>query len=283
MSKGKKREGGILSQFKKEVGAEFQKAKSDISADLQDAKNDLKDNISEMKSDLLTAKSAMSDAFSRIFGTPVTEDSPELLLEIRNLSVKYRTDEALIHAINDVSIGLAKGETLGVLGETGAGKTTLALSIMGLLPDQIGEVDHGEIFFEGNDLLCLPDSAIRKIRGEKISMVFQDPMASLNPLWPIGRQIAEALMLHNNEGKTTNEMEAIVDDMLRLVGIPPERKKEYPHQFSGGMKQRVVIAIALACTPKMLIADEPTTALDVTIQAQVLSMMQDLKERLGTS
>ena len=207
----------------------------------------------------------------------------ENLLEVRDLYVEYETDDATNYAVNGLSFSLNKKETLGLVGETGAGKTTTALSILRLLPGRVGKITKGEILFEGQNLLELSENDMRVRRGEKISMIFQDPMTSLNPVIPVGKQVAEALELHNSEGRTPQQIDARVDEMFELVGIPARRKGEYPHQFSGGMKQRVVIAIALACDPELLIADEPTTALDVTIQAQVLSMMDDLKQKLGTS
>lgn len=172
---------------------------------------------------------------------------------------------------------------MGFVGETGAGKTTTALSLLRLLPERTAKVLHGSILFEGKDLMQLGERDMQKIRGEKIAMIFQDPMTALNPTVTVGEQIAEALLLHSQKGTSMEKIHQRVDEVLMLVGIPPERKKEYPHQFSGGMKQRVVIAIALACEPELLIADEPTTALDVTIQAQILSLMNDIRERLGTS
>jgi peptide/nickel transport system ATP-binding protein len=205
------------------------------------------------------------------------------LLHIKDLTVVYKTDLETVHAVNGISLTLNKGETLGIVGETGAGKTTTALSIMRLLPDRTGLVRSGEILFEDIDLLHLSDRKMRNIRGESISMIFQDPMTALNPVIPVGKQISEALILHNSENLTRDQIEDQVDLSLELVGIPAFRKKDYPHQFSGGMKQRVVIAIALACRPKLIIADEPTTALDVTIQAQVLQMIKDLKASLGTA
>ena len=204
------------------------------------------------------------------------------LLDIRHLTVVYHTEEDEVHALSDVSFSLQKGETLGLVGETGAGKTTTALAIMGLLPKRVGEVQSGEILFEGRDLLRCSDADMRAIRGASISMIFQDPMTSLNPTLRIGDQIAESIRQHQPDMKRA-DVERRVDEILEMVGIPAARKREYPHQFSGGMKQRVVIAIALALEPQLLIADEPTTALDVTIQAQVLQMMGDLQRQLGTS
>ncbi|HBR01851.1 MAG TPA: dipeptide/oligopeptide/nickel ABC transporter ATP-binding protein [Ruminiclostridium sp.] len=205
----------------------------------------------------------------------------EQMLKIKDLSVEYTTDEEVVKAVNHVSLSLNKGETIGLVGETGAGKTTLALTLMRLLPKVSSRIPQGAIFFDGVDLLKLPESEMRKIRGEKISMIFQDPMTSLNPVLTVGDQIGEALELHM--GLTAEENEKRIDEILRLVGIDEGRKKDYPHQFSGGMKQRVIIAIALACEPELLLADEPTTALDVTIQAQILNMMQDLKRKISTS
>lgn len=207
----------------------------------------------------------------------------ENLLEISNLKVEYKTDEAVVYALNGVNLELKHGETLGLVGETGAGKTTLALSILRLLPKNVGTVKEGSVVFDGKDLLKEREDHMLLYRGKRISMIFQDPMTSLNPLMRVGDQIAEILELHNEEKLSAEQISQKVDQMLELVGIAAERKNDYPHQFSGGMKQRVVIAISLACEPELLIADEPTTALDVTIQAQVLNMMTDLKKRLGTS
>ena len=203
------------------------------------------------------------------------------LLEIKDLSVEYTTDEDVVKAVNHVSLSLDKGETFGLVGETGAGKTTLALTLMQLLPKVSGRIPNGEIFFNGKDLVKTSEDDMRKIRGEKISMIFQDPMTSLNPVLTVGNQIGEALELHMD--LTAEEKENRIDEMLRLVGIAECRKGDYPHQFSGGMKQRVVIAMALACEPELLLADEPTTALDVTIQAQILDMMLELKKKINTS
>ena len=207
----------------------------------------------------------------------------EALLNIRDLEVIYKTGKEIVHAVNGISFSVRKGETLGIVGETGAGKTTVSLASMRLLSERTAFVPRGDVIFEGHDLLQMSQSEIRKIRGEKISMIFQDPMTALNPTMPIGKQISEALQLHNHQQQTSDMIEEKVDRVLEMVGIPHERKADYPHQFSGGMKQRVVIAIALACEPQLLIADEPTTALDVTIQAQVLLMMKRLRQQLGTS
>ena len=206
------------------------------------------------------------------------------LLDIKNLHIVYKTDEETVYAVNGINLSLNRGETLGLVGETGAGKTTTALSILRLLPDRIGQVVAGEINLDGENLLDLTENTMREnIRGKRISMIFQDPMTSLNPTMTVGEQIKEALYYHNTDNKSKKELEDRVDETLELVGIPARRKHEYPHQFSGGMKQRVVIAIALACQPELLLADEPTTALDVTIQAQVLAMMRDLQDHLKTA
>lgn len=205
------------------------------------------------------------------------------LLSVRDLQVVYHTKKHDVHAVNGISFDIQRKKTLGFVGETGAGKTTTALSLLRLLPERTAKVLHGSILFEGKDLMQLSERDMQKIRGEKIAMIFQDPMTALNPTVTVGEQIAEALLLHSQKGTSMEKIHQRVDEVLMLVGIPPERKKEYPHQFSGGMKQRVVIAIALACEPELLIADEPTTALDVTIQAQILSLMNDIRERLGTS
>ncbi|MCL2125491.1 MAG: ABC transporter ATP-binding protein [Oscillospiraceae bacterium] len=203
------------------------------------------------------------------------------LLEIRDLVVEYHTDDDVIYAVNNINLTIKKGETIGLVGETGAGKTTIAKSILRILPQLQADLKSGEIFFEGVDMLTLAERDMRKIRGNKISMIFQDPMTALNPIEKVGFQIAETIKLHNKIRREEAERRAC--DMLEMVGIPMDRFSEYPHQFSGGMKQRVVIAMALACNPSLLLADEPTTALDVTIQAQVLDMMRSLKEKLGTS
>ena len=206
----------------------------------------------------------------------------EKLLEVKNVNVKYATDLETVHAVNDISFELNRGETIGIVGETGAGKTTTALTIMGLLPERVSKV-QGEVIFQGKDLLKTPEEEMQKVRGEKIAMIFQDPMTSLNPVITVGDQIAEALELHNVDQLKDKAIQKRVDEVLTMVGIPPQRKIEFPHQFSGGMKQRVIIAIALACEPDLLIADEPTTALDVTIQAQVINMIRDLRDRHGTA
>lgn len=206
---------------------------------------------------------------------------PDKLIEIKDLRAIYETDEETVMAVNGINLSIDKGETLGLVGETGAGKTTTALSIMRLLPKGTGKVLSGTIDFESKDIMHITEAEMRHIRGEKISMIFQDPMTSLNPVLTVGEQIAEVLQLHKDLSK--EDIQNKVDEMFELVGIPSQRKNEYPHQFSGGMKQRIVIAMALACDPMLLIADEPTTALDVTIQAQVLNMMYELKQKLNTS
>jgi peptide/nickel transport system ATP-binding protein len=205
----------------------------------------------------------------------------DTLLEIKNLAVEYHTDDAVIYAVNNINLTVMKGETIGIVGETGAGKTTIAKSVLRILPKPQGKLVSGEILIKGENLLALSEKAMQKIRGNMIAMIFQDPMTALNPIETVGFQIAETIKLHNKITRAEAERRAC--DMLEMVGIPMERFSEYPHQFSGGMKQRVVIAMALACNPELLFADEPTTALDVTIQAQVLDMMRSLKEKLSTS
>lgn len=205
----------------------------------------------------------------------------ENLLEIKDLVIRYETSDGIVYAVNGVNLKLEKGTTLGLVGETGAGKTTVAKGIMRIVPNPPGRIVSGEILFEGENLLNKDDTDMRKIRGNEISMIFQDPMTSLNPVMTVGDQIAEVIEIHEKLDRKQAKEKA--KQMLEMVGIPAEREGEYPHQFSGGMKQRVVIAIALACSPQLLIADEPTTALDVTIQAQVLDMMTNLKNQLNTS
>ena len=203
------------------------------------------------------------------------------LLEVKGLVVKFHTDDGVVHAVNGLDFSLGAGETLGIVGETGAGKTTTALTIMGLIDCPPGRIHSGELIYKGRDLLTIREDEYLKIRGKEISMIFQDPMTALNPVMTVVDQIAD--VIENHQGVGAKEAEARATEMLRVVRIPPERAKEYPHQFSGGMRQRVVIAIALACNPSLLIADEPTTALDVTIQAQVLEMMKDLRIQYDTS
>lgn len=209
------------------------------------------------------------------------ENMNKNLLEIKNLEIQYVKNAETVHAVNGINIELAEGETLGLVGETGAGKTTTALGILRLISGPTGKIKGGSIHFEGKSILEISEEEIRKIRGNDISMIFQDPMTSLNPVMTVGEQIAEVIQIHQKV--STEEAMNKAAEMLELVGIPGARKNDYPHQFSGGMKQRVVIAIALACNPKLLIADEPTTALDVTIQAQVLDLMSDLKNKLKTA
>lgn len=209
-------------------------------------------------------------------------DSNEVpVLEVQNLVVHYETANGVVEAVNNVSFAINKGETLGLIGETGAGKTTIALSAIRLLPVPPSHIVQGTVSLHGRNLYEIPEKEMRKIRGKVISMIFQDPMTALNPVLPVGEQIAEVIRLHNQVSRQEAMERAI--DMLEMVGIRGERYNDYPHQFSGGMKQRAVIAQALACNPELLIADEPTTALDVTIQAQVLEMMKNLRDKLGTS
>lgn len=204
------------------------------------------------------------------------EQIAEKLLEVKNLFVQYSSSLETVRAVNDVSFSLERGKTLGLVGETGAGKTSIARAILRILPDPPAKVPGGQIHFEGEDLLHISEAQMRKIRGARISMIFQDPMTALNPVLTVGRQISEAIRQHKGVSKAQAVEEG--KKMLEMVGIPAERYGEYPHQFSGGMKQRVVIAIALACSPELLIADEPTTALDVTIQAQVLELIGKLQQ-----
>ncbi len=203
------------------------------------------------------------------------------LLEVSDLSVIYKTYEGTVAAVNGLDFSLEAGKTLGLVGESGAGKTTTALSILGLVPSPPGIVTSGKILFSGQDLLALSEKEMKKIRGNRISMIFQDPMTSLNPVVTVGVQISEALVAHQNLSEKEAEKKAM--EMLEKVQIPGARFREYPHEFSGGMRQRVVIAMALACNPALIIADEPTTALDVTIQAQVLELMRTLKEEFSTA
>lgn len=203
------------------------------------------------------------------------------ILSVKDLVVHYETKDEIVHAVNGVSFDLNYGEAVGLVGETGAGKTSIAKSILRILPDPPAKVREGQIFVDDIDILQIEESKMRKIRGNKISMVFQDPMTALNPVHRVGQQIAEGYRIHNNCSEA--EAEERAKEMLEMVGIPAERFREYPHQFSGGMKQRVVIAIALACNPDLLIADEPTTALDVTIQAQVLEMINDLQRQKNSA
>ena len=204
-------------------------------------------------------------------------ENKDIVLNIKNLKVEYHTDENIVYAVNGIDIQVPRNSTLGLVGETGAGKTTTAMAVMRLISDQFGVINADAIELNGRDILKLKDKEMNKVRGKEVAMIFQDPMTALDPVYPVGEQIAEALILHEDISKSEALEKA--GDMLEVVGIPRSRAGEYPHQFSGGMKHRVVIAIALACNPELLIADEPTTALDVTIQAQVLETMQDLKEK----
>ncbi len=206
----------------------------------------------------------------------------DTILSIKDLTIHYITkDLGVCKAVNSFSLDIKEGETVGLVGETGAGKTTVALGILKLIQNPPGKILKGEIFYKGQDLLKAPESTMRKIRGEEISMIFQDPMTALNPIDRVGDQIAEVIKLHRNVNK--KEAVEMATKMMETVGIPGERYTDYPHQFSGGMKQRIVIAMALACSPHLLLADEPTTALDVTIQAQVLALMNDLKNKFNTA
>lgn len=207
----------------------------------------------------------------------------EKILEVKNLSVSFQTYGGEVQAVRNVSFDLYKGETLAIVGESGSGKSVTTQTVMKLIPMPPGKIKNGQILFEGKDIVPLSDKQMEKIRGKEISMIFQDPMTSLNPTMKIGRQIMEGLIKHQNMSTSSAKERAI--EMLRLVGIPmPERRvNQYPHEFSGGMRQRAMIAIALAANPKLLIADEPTTALDVTIQAQILELMKDLQAKMDTS
>ena len=215
----------------------------------------------------------------------------EPILNVENLVVHYETRSGVAEAVNNISFSVQPGETLGLVGETGAGKTTIALTIMGLLPQPAGHVIQGKIVLDGEDITnhlkpkgrrrAINEKAYQMIRGDKVGMIFQDPMSALNPVLTVGEQIAEVIRLHNKISRAEANKRA--EEMLELVGIPAARFGNYPHEFSGGMKQRIVIAMALACNPKLLIADEPTTALDVTIQAQVLELMRGLREKFNTA
>ncbi len=207
----------------------------------------------------------------------------EVTLEVKNLCTYFYGEEGVGKAVDDVNFYIRRREVLGIVGESGCGKSVTSLSIMRLIPNPPGKTVRGEIIFEGRDLLKLPEDQMRKVRGNKISMIFQEPMTSLNPVFTIGDQITEGIRLHMKLGKHEARERAV--EMMELVGIPASRERldDYPHQFSGGMRQRIMIAMALACDPQLIIADEPTTALDVTIQAQILELMKKLQERLNTS
>ena len=205
----------------------------------------------------------------------------EYLLDIRDLRVQFKTDSGIVHAVNGLDLRIEKGKSLGFVGETGAGKTTTALAMLQLIQSPPGEICGGEIYFDGRNVMKMTESEKRRMRGEKVAMIFQDPMTSLNPIMTVNDQIEEMVSLHSKARGA--EIKERVHEMLKLVGIRPERGKDYPHQFSGGMRQRVGIAIALACQPSLLIADEPTTALDVTIQAQVIDLIKNLQSVVNTS
>ena len=205
-----------------------------------------------------------------------------VFLEVKDLVVEYTSNKKMVQAVNGISFTLEKGKTLGLVGETGAGKTTVAKAILRILPVPPAKVKCGSVLLNGTDLMTLPENRMRKIRGNQVSMIFQDPMTALDPLMTVGEQICEAIQLHNENMDLHTAVEKSIE-MLETVGIPGERYGEYPHQFSGGMKQRIVIAMALACNPLLLLADEPTTALDVTIQAQVLELIKDLQQKYQTS
>ncbi|MCB0209610.1 MAG: ABC transporter ATP-binding protein [Anaerolineae bacterium] len=204
-----------------------------------------------------------------------------VLLEVKDLVVHFHTQDGVVHAVNDVTYTLNEGETLGIVGESGSGKSVHALSMLKLIPMPPGKIESGQVLFEGQDLLKMSDEEIRHIRGGKIAMVFQDPMTSLNPVLTIGKQITEALQLHL--GMNDKQSKTRAGELLDMVGIPDAHRRlnDYPHQFSGGMRQRVMIAMGLSCNPQLLIADEPTTALDVTIQAQIIELVKKLKDELG--
>jgi oligopeptide transport system ATP-binding protein len=206
---------------------------------------------------------------------------PDFILDVQGLETTFRTPDGVIHAVNGVSFGLLEGETLGVVGESGCGKSVTMLSVLGLIPSPPGKIEAGKAIFSGQDLLKMSKEEIRHVRGAQIGMVFQDPMTSLNPVLTIGRQLEEPLMLHI--GMTKNQARERAAELLAMVGIPnaKDRLNDYPHQYSGGMRQRVMIAMALSCSPQILIADEPTTALDVTIQAQITDLVKRLRDELG--
>lgn len=205
----------------------------------------------------------------------------ETILDVKNLTTRFYTDDGVVHAVNGISYSMGAGEVLGIVGESGCGKSVHALSIMRLIPDPPGKIDDGEVKYYGRDLLRISESEMRHIRGAQIAMVFQDPMSSLNPVYTVGFQISEALILH--QGMDQEQAREKSAELLMMVGIPEAAKRldDYPHQFSGGMRQRAMIAMALSCNPSLLIADEPTTALDVTIQAQIIDLVRRLQENIG--
>ena len=207
----------------------------------------------------------------------------ENLLEVKNLSIHYTVDKSVVKAVNDISFTIKKGEALGLVGETGAVKTTTALGVMRLVPNPPGKVVSGEVYYNGENLFKKSEAEMRKIRGGEISMIFQNPMTALNPVLTVGEQIAEVIRLHSDKKLSRAEALIKATEMMEMVNIEGRRHSEFPHQFSGGMRQRIVIAIALACNPHLLLADEPTTALDVTIQEQVLDLIENLRKKLGTS
>lgn len=207
----------------------------------------------------------------------------ENLLEVKDLSIHYTVDKSVVKAVNNISFTIKKGEALGLVGETGAGKTTTALGIMRLVPSPPGKTVSGEVYYNGENLFKKSEAEMRKIRGGEISMIFQNPMTALNPVITVGEQIAEVIRLHSDKKMSKAEALIKATEMMEMVNIEGRRHSEFPHQFSGGMRQRIVIAIALACNPHLLLADEPTTALDVTIQEQVLDLIENLRRKLGTS
>ena len=218
-----------------------------------------------------------------IADTPGKQRPDGPVLELRGLKTYFDTEDGTVKAVDGVDLSIARGQTLGIVGESGCGKSVTAYSIMRLIPDPPGRIAGGQILLEGEDLVALPESEMRRIRGNRISMIFQEPMTSLNPVYTVGDQIMEAIVLHR--GRTPTEAREIAIDMLSQVGIPSPRERidNYPHEMSGGMKQRVMIAMALVCKPQLLIADEPTTALDVTIQAQILDILRRLQDEIGMS
>ncbi|MDA8426261.1 MAG: ABC transporter ATP-binding protein [Treponema sp.] len=207
----------------------------------------------------------------------------EVILQVKDLKTYFHVDEGIVKAVDGVTFDLHKGETLGIVGESGSGKSVTNLSVINMIPDPPGKIAGGQVLYHGKDLLTMPQAEIRKIRGNKVSMIFQDPMTSLNPFLRVSTQMVETIVLHQGLDEKTAKAKAV--EMLKMAGIPAPEKRidQYPHQFSGGMRQRVMIAMSLSCNPEILIADEPTSALDVTIQAQILDLMKDLSARLGTA